>query len=492
MANPSPRGEPTSRAFARRFGEILDKVIFVGLLGVTIFSPIPYGTVDPWWEAAFECSVFALTSIWVIEVLCKRQWNIRQPSVLLPLVAVTAYAFIQCVQWPPSWFAKSSTQYMLSIDHYQTYLTARKCLALTLFLGLLLNHIPTVSRFKWLVRTVIVVGLGSALFGLLRQFMQPPDGTGGFVLPFLFYGLGYGQFLSPNPFAYLMEMPLGLAAGLALGGGADRKRWLIYFAIIIILWTALVLSNSRGGLMALACEVVFVASVAFGWYSERVLVRGGETARWAILVRRSLLIRVLTIGLVLVILSVGVLWIGGDQLAIKFSEQASVASANKTDGNTRHDIWKASWKLFKQNPWTGVGFGAYFLGITEFHESSGRSKLEQAHNEYLDLAANGGLVGLLLAAWFIAEVVRRAIKRLRTQQGYQRAATFGAVAGALGVAVHSFVDFGLQLTAVAVMLAALVVIIVADVPPDGLGVPMSPRRLNTQGPLGPSCGRKLM
>jgi len=478
MVNPSSRSEPTSLPLARRFGEILDKIIFAGLLGLAIFSVIPYGTVDPWWEAVFECCVFALTSIWVLEVLCKRQWNIRQPAVLLPLIALTAYAFVQCVQWPPSWLAKS-TQHMLSIDHYQTYLTARKSLALTLFLGLLLIHTQTAKRLRWIVRTVIAIGVGSAVFGLLRQFIQPPDGTGGFVLPFLFYGLGYGQFLSPNPFAYVMEMPLGLAAGLALGGGSDRKRWLIYVAIMLVLWAALVLSNSRGGLMAMACQVVFVASIALGWYSQRALADGGEAGRWARLVRRSLLIRVVSICVLLLILTGGVLWIGGDQLASKFSEQASIASANKSDGNSRQEIWKASWKLFTHNPWTGVGFGDYFLGITQFYESSGRFKLEEAHNEYLDLAANGGCVGLLLAGWFVAVVVWRTSKCLRTRHGYQRAAAFGAAAGALGVAVHSFVDFGLQLTGVAVMLAALIAIMVAEVPSDGSGLPNSPRRLNT-------------
>ena len=88
--------------------------------------------------------------------------------------------------------------------------------------------------------------------------------------------------------------------------------------------------------------------------------------------------------------------------------------------------------------------------------------MEQAHNDYLDLAASGGVVALGLAGWFIAMVIWRARSSLRSGDAYRRAACLGAAAGILGVAVHSLVDFGLQLTGIAVVFAALIVISVAD------------------------------
>src|SRR6266566_5169577 len=91
--------------------------------------------------------------------------------------------------------------------------------------------------------------LASALFGILRQLLQSPDSPSGFILPFLFFGMGYGEFLSPNVFAYLMEMAFGLLAGLMLGVGVRRDRILIYLAVALVVWTALVLSNTRGGIL---------------------------------------------------------------------------------------------------------------------------------------------------------------------------------------------------------------------------------------------------
>lgn len=438
-----------------RLARVLETIVFGGLLGVVVVAVIPYGTVDVWWEGLFECLVFALTGIWIFEVLFRGSWEIRRLSALLPLILLTIYMYLQAVQWPPS-------RHMLSIDHYQTLLTARKSLALTVFLGLLLLHLSSQKRIRWVVRIVIGLGLASAGFGILRQFIQPSDAVGGFVLPFLFYGTGYGQFISPNAFAYLMEMTIGLLGGLILGGGLRRNRLLIYLAILIVVWTALVLSNSRGGLLSLACQSIFVVFVSISWYSARLPISDNKLSKWLAFARNSILLRVVVILVLLGTLSVGVLWIGGEKLAGKLAGQPGAPSEESLDGGTRTEIWRASWRLIKQNPWTGVGFGSYFLAIPQYELSSGRIKLEQAHSDYLDLAANGGLVAIVLAAWFLGVIIQRVRSGFRIRDTYQRAASLGAASGILGVCIHSFVDFGLQITGIAVVFAVLAAILIAN------------------------------
>jgi O-antigen ligase len=462
LSTKKPGDPPRSTVRTERmnpFSRVLNVIVFCGLLGVIALAVFPYGTVDPWWEAAFECAVFLLTALWIVASVVAGDWQIRQWSVLLPLILITAYAFLQAVQWPP-WGGASVPRHMLSVDHYQTYLTARKSIALTLFLLLLLAHTSTVGRLRWLVRAVVTVGTASALFAILRQFLQPAESTTGFVLPFLFYGIGYGQFLSPNAFAYLMEMTLALLAGLVLGAGVSRKQVLIYLALAAVVWTALVLSNSRGGLLSLACGSIFALFVALTWYSERKQSQGEEAQGWINQFRTSRLVHVSMVGLMLVILMVGVLWIGGEGLSNKLDNQAA---AETSDGTNRREIWRASWNLFKSRPWTGTGFGAYYLVIPQFQSSSGRIKLEQSHNDYLDLAANGGVVALALAGWFVVVIIWRAKYSFRARDAYRRAAALGAATGLIGVAVHSFVDFGLQLTGIAVVCGTLIAILVADI-----------------------------
>src|SRR4030095_11451130 len=81
---------------------LLDKIIFFCLLVLIVFTLIPYGTTEPWWEAVFECAVFALTALYVIEGLFSGNWKLNRLYVALPLMAMTAYAFIQIIPIPAS------------------------------------------------------------------------------------------------------------------------------------------------------------------------------------------------------------------------------------------------------------------------------------------------------------------------------------------------------------------------------------------------------
>jgi len=457
-------GVPGGFGLVDRSARVLDVAVFCGLLVLMIVAVIPYGSVDPWWEAVFECGVFSLAAVGCIEIFLSGKLRIKQLVVFLPLMLLTAFAFIQWVVWP-AWLPLRglTLQHTLTIDRYQTMLTARKALALTLFAAMLLQRASSEKRLRWLVRIVIAIGLGSALFAILRQVLQAPDSPSGFALPFLFYGVGYGQFVSPNAFSYIVEMPFGLLAGLILGGGVRRERILICLAIIIPIWTALVLSNSRGGLLAMIVQFAFVLAVALAWVARRrASFQDTAGARWIESITASRWVRALGVALVIVTLTFAVLWMGGESLNKKLESQNSITTEEGTDGNTRKEIWHASWDLFKQNPWTGVGFGTYFLGVTKYYVSSGRLRLETAHNDYLDLAANGGLIAIVLALWLAGSIVWRTAISLGSRDPYRRAAALGAAAAMLSVAVHSLVDFGLQLTGIAAVFAGVVVIAVAD------------------------------
>lgn len=429
-------------------------------------TAIPYGTVEPWWETIFEIAVFLITAFWILEVLIRGEWQVKRLIILLPLIIMTGYAFAQIVEWP-AWLAlgngRLTAQHTLTIDRYQTYLTARKAIALTLFLGLLLLHTSTPKRLRWLVGVVIGLGLATALFGILRQLLQSPESPTGFVLPYLFYGMGYGQFISPNAFAYLVEMSFGVIAGLILGGGMRRDRILVCLPIAVVVWAALVLSNSRGGILSLMCQFVFLLFVSLTWYSARRLSpQDGTRHKGLAFLRASMLVRVFVIAFVVGALIAGVLWMGGQRLASKLGESTPAVTQDDFDRTTRKEIWLSSLKIIKENPWTGVGFGAYFLAAPQYQFGAGRLKVEQAHNDYLDLAASGGLVAVGLAGWFLVVIFFRARYSLRSPDSYRRAACLGAVAGILGIGVHSLLDFGLQLTSIAVVFAALVVIVSAD------------------------------
>jgi O-antigen ligase len=366
----------------------------------------------------------------------------------------------------------------LSVDPYETWRFVLKLLALGLT-GLLVQHYAASSRrLSLLILTIIGVGIGSAIFGLIRQTSQ--HDAVGFGLPFLRLGEGYGQFINRNHFAFLMEMTLGMAMGLVLGGGVRHDRILIYLAVVAPLWTALILSNSRGGIFSMLSQALFLALLVVGTRTRKTKGQSEEpNDGWEVWLNRfseSRLARAALALCLLLVLAVSIVWAGGDMLASRLESLPQEVSAelkassstagspdtsnpdaniNTTTGERRTEVWSATWSLIKSHPLAGSGFGAYKAAIPAHHRASGEMIPEEAHNDYLELWASGGLIGCLLAAWFVMVFLKTARARLRTAEPIHRAACYGALAGLFGAAVHSLVDFGLHITINALVFAAL-------------------------------------
>jgi O-antigen ligase len=162
------------------------------------------------------------------------------------------------------------------------------------------------------------------------------------------------------------------------------------------------------------------------------------------------------------LLAVGTAWLGGDAVALRVASLPDEASPESVDGRRgvrRSDILAATWRLFEEHPLFGSGFGGYWVAVTKHHVSSGESTLRQAHNDYAELLASGGVAGAVIFAWFVISFVRRAVSGLQGTNGFRRAACAGSLVGIFGVAVHSLFDFGLHLTANALVVAALIAIV---------------------------------
>jgi O-antigen ligase len=424
---------------------LLNKLVFGSLVVLTVAVPIPYGTVEPWWKAAFICAVFAICILAIIDAWANGNDRIRGVSILLPMLALSALAFLQTLSLSARTEANLRVWNAISADPYQTRFFALQMLALTAFLALLYCYASTEHRIRVLVYTVLGVAVASAVFGMLRQNTQQETG---FLLPLLKQNQGYGQFINKNHFAYLMEMAFGVGLGILLGGGVKRDRLMIYVALLLPIWTALVLANSRGGVLAMIAQM-FCAALLL------ISLRDYELPK----VAQSIVFKVILLVVLIGGVMIGTLWVGGDRLATNFEATTSEFTSNTTsEGASRNEIWRATLKMFAAHPILGVGLGGYWIGITAFHDASGLMTPQEAHNDYLELLSSGGVIGFALGAWFLVSVVRKARANLPGDAGYMRAARFGAILGIVGVAAHSLVDFGLHIMTNAVVLVMLIMI----------------------------------
>jgi O-antigen ligase len=114
--------------------------------------------------------------------------------------------------------------------------------------------------------------------------------------------------------------------------------------------------------------------------------------------------------------------------------------------------------MIEAHPIAGVGMAAYWAEIPEYHDAAGTYTPQQAHNDYLELIASGGLIGLVIGVWFAAALFKRVREKAKTAERFHRAACFAALIAIIGVAVHSLLDFGLHRMANAMVFTALIVI----------------------------------
>jgi O-antigen ligase len=426
---------------------LLNKLVFSALVVLVVVTPIPYGTVEPWWKAAFVCAVFAICILALIENIVTADTRIYGRSILLPMLALSALAFLQTLSLGTRTEANLPVWNAISADPYQTRFFALQMLALTAFLALLYRYARTERRIRLLVYTVLAIAVVSAVFGILRQTTQQDTG---FLLPLLRKNQGYGQFINKNHFVYLMDMAFGLGLGIVLGGGVKKDRLMIYVALLFPIWMALVLANSRGGVLAMIVQIVVALLLLTSVHTLSENFQLQKVARSALL--RAALLVVLVVGI-----GLGTLWVGGDRLASNFEGASSeFTSDTLRQGASRNEIWRVTLKVFAAHPIVGVGLGGYWIGITAYHDASGLMTPQEAHNDYLELLSSGGVIGFALGVWFVVAVVRKSRENLLTEVGYMRAVRLGAILGIVGVAAHSLVDFGLHIMTNAIVFITLI------------------------------------
>jgi O-antigen ligase len=148
------------------------------------------------------------------------------------------------------------------------------------------------------------------------------------------------------------------------------------------------------------------------------------------------------LALVLVIFAATIL-LGGDTMLLRSVGVSTASEADPSSG--RLHFWQTTLQIIAANPFLGVGLNAFGVAFTRYDTWSGFYRVEQAHNEYLQILAEAGVVGLLLAAAFIYFLFRRGWQVFTTTRDpFRRGVCLGAMAACFGILIHSIFDFPLR------------------------------------------------
>lgn len=409
-----------------------NRSIFFILCAALVVTTVGYGTVHPPLVGLFWLSAGLLTALWAFDAWSSGVLRFNRSLLQIPLLAAILFGLVQIIPFGSREVAGvTAVSRTISFDPYQTQLAVWHFAALLIYFAALLAFIDSPKRLRFLAIFITIFGFGFAFFAILQNLLDPGRIYGIYERPFV---QPFGSFVNKHNFAAYIEMCAAIPLGLMFAGAVEREKRLLYLTAILLMGVALAMSGSRGGLVALVAELIFLAVVATKTRTSGQLF--------------------LKIGLAVALVGaivVGTILIGGDSTLTRLAETAQ----SKDPTSSRLQIWTTTIEVIKQNPVFGAGWGAFGVAYTQFDPLNGRERVEQAHNDYLQILADAGIVGAVIAGFFVFWLFREGWRRIQSADNFRRGVAIGALAGCFAILIHSIFDFVLHTTAISLLFLTL-------------------------------------
>jgi O-antigen ligase len=452
---PPPVPPPSApHALAELPRTIWSRVIILMLCLAVVTTTLAFGTVHAWSLGIFQLSAALVLALWMFDAWRTRTLRVSRNFLQLPLLGLFIVGVVQI--WPTGAAQDfmsalaSKPASTISFDPYATQSVLLQLAGLTIYFAAALSFIDSPRRLRLVVRLVIFFGFLLAIYGLMQHFVNPRT---------IFWvreppqAEPFGPYVNRHHFAGYMELTLAMPLGLLFAGAIERERMLLYAFASAIMAIALVMTNSRGGMLSMVCEILFLAIVAATALRRKQRAEFEDRATRI----RAAAVRIgLGFAMIFAVL-IGVLYYGGEDSISRLL--GTVNSADPTTG--RAHFWTGTIEIIKDHPVIGTGLGSFSAVYPRYDTGNGMYRLEQAHNDYLQILSDAGIIGAVLGLIFVFFLFRTALRRMQSNDKFRRGVALGALAGCAGVLVHSFFDFTLHTTANALMfllLAALATI----------------------------------
>jgi O-antigen ligase/tetratricopeptide (TPR) repeat protein len=441
-------------------------------LVMVVLAPWAFGGVHPASILVLDLGISLLLLLWAGVMVLDRGLPVSRCPVFLCLAAFVAIGLAQIVPLGPAVLSTlSPATVALRADLYPAEpeavplaeavpppaetisfdpaATRGRVVQLLALLALFAVVRFSVARPGAFIRFAVVCTVNGALLSFLalaQRFSSPPD-----TIYWSFPSLGavFGPFVCRNNFSDYANVCLFLAAGLLLRNTTLRSRgravteWLVelgqnstalWLLLAVGLTAAAVFfSLSRGGVIALAA-----GAICFIAFLTRTNLSGAGLK---------------VVGLA-ILLSLGIIvWLGTDVIGQRLGTLNS-----ESPDKGRRELWARSLTLASRFPLVGTGY-ATFETVEPQTRHPGDERLtewEHAHNDYLEVLVEGGLVQFGVLMLLVGFAFRNAFRAFHGLRGRPDGAlALGGLCGLVAVAVHSLGDFGMHIPAVAVLVTVL-------------------------------------
>lgn len=440
----------------------LDRCLFVALLVLVVWLPLPWGSNRFAAEAFLGVMAGGLCLIYLIGQIFKNDRAAFSPRrYLLPIVLWAlwlSWIFFQTIPLSQSWLmtlAPSAARYYGSVfpdlaasQHTWpiSLLPERTKQQLLLSLGYFSLYVLVVGlardrgRMKLLGQIIVVSALAQAIYGGLMTLTGLEYGF--FEKKTAYLGFATGTFINRNHLAGYLELGAAMAIGLILADlkVADLSTWKkrlvavldflfstrlrirVFLAIIVV---GLVLTRSRGGNLAFFSALI-VLGPTYLFFKER-----------------KLFLKSLILFLSLLVVDIWIVsnWYGLEKLTTRIEQ-------TNTETEARTYAFKAYPGLIDEYSRSGSGMGTFAAVFGKNQPDEAQGYYDHAHNDYAEFLIEAGMPGALtlmllvgLSCLHAGSVILKRNDRLRV------GVCFAFLMATTELALHSLTDFNLQIPA---------------------------------------------
>lgn len=366
--------------------------------------------------------ISALLMVWGLTVWRQTSWTIRIPWLLIPVLGIALAGFLSLIQ---ATNGRVVVQSLILLIYF------------VLLLWMIANAIRDQRDVRWLLTALLASGTLAALYGVLQYFGIVPGDPGETGVTAIISTMGNRNHLG----GFLLYL-LYPAVILALKA---KARWAKAVIVILIafMFVVMLLLRQAGTQVAFA---FVTGALVVGWLIFRP-VQPVYTNRWWRLALAGAVIAACVCSLLYVLI------IPAIRSTDTGSEKPILVRLWETNsGKTRAWDWWIGAEMFSDHPITGVGLGNYKLNFipskADFLATArGQAfdfyipRASQAHNEYIQIGAELGSVGLFMLFCSLGTLAVSLWIRLKRSNENDRLDLLLLAAGILAFLVHSLVSF---------------------------------------------------
>lgn len=390
--------------------KVYKNIIWCGIAIVLVFAPLARGAVRLWSITAVEIGIVILSFIWLVKFVNSGK-EFRRTAIDLPIWLFVCVAIVSAVA---------------GIYKYASILELVRLLTAVAMFYLVVNNFSRRLAVR-IVSLIIVMGTSMSILGLAQYFL----GLGhSWWVPDKFLAATY---VNHNHFAGYLELCIPLAIGFFLSikkddiGSVFNFRFVRFLLVccILVMALAMVFSQSRGAWLSLTISLIVM---------NILLIK-----------RRLLMPKSVYISFFLIAIAVAYVYGGYDDVSERLrsveeiSEEASLA--------VRAKIWRGSLSMIKDNPVIGTGIGTFVWGFPVYRPEGMAVQANYAHNDYLHIAVEMGVLAVALMLWIGSAVLKAGFRKTNVDFELIDGIILGCSVGILSLALHGLVDFNFHIPA---------------------------------------------